>query len=103
MAWIAVNKDGTEIISPNQPKRWCNLEYKSLFGNRKTSYISDTISIERIRRDNPEMLCFWIDYRDIDSDFSPKTRMEIPIPKGTIKKIIGREMSWSDNPIFIGV
>lgn len=24
---------------------------------------------------------------------------EIPLPKGTIKKLIGRELTWHDNPV----
>lgn len=24
---------------------------------------------------------------------------EIPLPKGTINKLIGRELSWEDNPV----
>lgn len=33
----------------------------------------------------------WIGYECFDS--------EISLPKGTIKKLIGRELTWNDNPV----
>ena len=32
------------------------------------------------------------DYEDRDSDY-------LELPKGSIKKLIGRELSWSDEPV----
>ena len=62
MAWVAVDYDGTEWISENEPIR-----------------------------DSPgyfEPPQFWSFYSD-----------KIPLPKGSIKKLIGKELSWNDEPV----
>lgn len=66
MAWLCVDKDSTEIISPSQPirdyDRW-NCCYENVEG--------------------------WYD------------NYGIILTKGTIKKIIGRDLKWEDEPIEI--
>ena len=58
MAWLAVDKDGTEYIYNAQPSRG------------ETRFISRFDCIH--------------------------------IPKGTIKKLIGRELSFTDEPVKLG-
>ena len=66
MAWLCVNKDGTEIISPYMPKR-----------------------------DLEEWDCFSENIAGWDDDYG------IELPKGSIKKLIGRELTWEDEPVEI--
>lgn len=61
MAWLAVDKDGTECICSTEPYRdWVNFMW----------------CIENI----------------FDS-------YAIRLPKGSIKKLIGRELTWEDEPV----
>lgn len=69
MAWVAVHKNGEESIFSHKPTR----------GNK---------------------LDFWFDEveeGDIMGDVIYNT--EISLPKGSIKKLIGRELSWKDEPV----
>lgn len=68
MAWLAVNKDGTELISPFLPNR--DLE----------DLVWDCFR---------ENAAGWYDNYGIE------------LPKGTIQKIIGRELTWDDKPVKI--
>lgn len=70
MGYLAVNKDGSEIISRHLPERsdlsneWVDLyEYTNCGGNQN----------------------------DIE--------IQIELPQGTIKKLIGKELTWNDEPI----
>lgn len=58
MAWVAVDKDGSESIYGNKPYR------------------------EDI---------WWI----MDNEYDPM----VYLPQGTIKKLIGRELTWDDEPV----
>ena len=69
MAWVAVHKSGSESIFAFKPFR------------------TDLILWE------PE---YWTDegvgrYGNDDTDIS--------LPKGTIKKLIGKDLTWEDNPV----
>lgn len=57
MAWVAVNKNGVEVIFSFKPYRWNN--------------------------------SYWVE------DFTD----DIYLPKGTIKKLIGRDLTWNDEPV----
>lgn len=67
MAWVAVDKDGTEAIYSIRPIR----------------------GINRLIN-NTEM---WL-LTDIYAHYAS-------VPKGTIKKLIGRELKWEDEPVKI--
>ena len=62
MAWVSVDKDGSEYIFCREPYRDGNI-------------FSPTID----------------DEGDLDDCFR--------LPKGSIKKLIGRELKWKDGPI----
>lgn len=73
MAWVAVTKYGAEQI----------------FRNRSMKYRS-----------------FWVDFQELDiiskvleKDFDEDCSIEIP--SGTIEKIIGRKLTWEDEPVEI--
>ena len=57
MAWVAVHKNGDEVIFDFEPYRWNDI--------------------------------FWVE------DFGDY----ICLPKGTIKKLIGKDLTWEDNPV----
>lgn len=69
MAWVAVSKAGTELISPVKPIKdgawWSCVEEISIEG----------------------------EYGDVE--------MSIELPKGSIKKLIGKDLTWEDDPVEI--
>lgn len=73
MAWLAVNPSGSEYIFHNKPVR--------IIGNIY-SYWKDEITYDYIRGMTTSA-----------DDYS------IMLTKGTIEKIIGRKMTWEDEPI----
>lgn len=42
-------------------------------------------------------LNFWYDEQEIDEGIFYDT--EISLPRGSIKKLIGRELTWNDEPV----
>lgn len=61
MAWLAVDKDGTECICSTEPyPDWEDLKWY----------------VENLSESNA-----------------------IELPKGSIKKLIGRELTWDDDPV----
>lgn len=74
MAWVAVDKFGKEGIFAFRPFR--KDPYKSLYKLWEPEYWSD----EDVS-----------DYGNEDT--------EIKLPKGTIKKLIGRDLTWNDEPV----
>ena len=67
MAWLAVNKNGDETISPDKPTRWGD-EWADM----------DDVCVESE--------CGSVD-------------MTLVLPKGSIYKLIGRELTWDDEPV----
>lgn len=72
MAWLAVNSWGCEEMFHNCPERTEN------------RYWQDNIVYWEIRG-----------YTTCADDYS------IELPKGTIKKLIGRDLTWEDEPVKI--
>ena len=69
MAWVAVHKNGKEGIFSHKPTRG----------------------------EDPS---FWYDEVEVyDSDEGLFCDTEIPLPKGSIKKLIGRKLTWNDEPV----
>lgn len=62
MAWVAVNKDGIELVFINKPIRCRG---------------------------------FWWDLELLEDGYDT----EICLPKGSIKKLISRDLSWEDEPV----
>lgn len=68
MAYLAVNKDGTEYIFPKKP-------------------VWDTI--------------YWSCVKVITNDggwYTDEIDIEVELPKGTIEKLIGRSLTYEDEP-----
>lgn len=70
MAWIAVNEYGEEFIFDYEP-------------HRASVYTSDDEKIE-----------YWEGYRE--GSFTDKS---IGLPEGSIKKLIGKDLTWNDEPV----
>ena len=62
MAWVAVNKDGSERIFMQKPKRFVH--------------------------------CIWV---STHNDYANRFYDFVELPKGSIKKLIGKELSWEDD------
>ena len=61
MAWVAVDKNGTEAVFSGKPER----------------YSYDNIG------------CIWYDFYGKD----------VRLPSGSIEKLIGRKLTWEDEPV----
>jgi hypothetical protein len=88
--WVFVDKDGTEKISNSEPMR------RQLKGKRILSVMwgmcTGTYSKNNWNK--------WCDGWSTDGkDFLPF--MGVIIPKGTIEKIIGRKITWEDEPVEV--
>ena len=75
MVWLAVAKNGTEIIFQDKPSRTEDDWKPAVIG-------------EELEMDD------WGDVEYVDA-YDDK----IYLPKGSIKKLIGRELSWKDEPV----
>lgn len=113
MAYLAVNKDGTEIISDYSLYRSGYYKrYKKcdpvlcdkcasngisciVDGDGKRYSIATYNSPFKMDRGKAiEVLSFWDNF-EFDSDGN-KLDYIVILPKGSIKKLIGRELTWED-------
>lgn len=87
--YIAVNKDGTEMCFNYEPSRYSELVKEWNIENEKLGY-----AIEEVTEDD----YFWTDQ---SSDYYGMNfdNTGVIMPKGTIKTLIGRELTWDDTPI----
>lgn len=72
MAWLAVDKENHEYIFQNYPKR------------NGASWFDAIFTIDS----------------NLEFGIIPYY-LDIELPKGSIKKLIGRELSWEDEPVEI--
>ena len=117
MAYLAVNKDGTEIISEyslyrngyyNRYKKCDPVKCDKCFysssrlsckidkdGKRYSEEIYD--SPPKMNREKAvEVLSFWDNF-EFDPDCN-RLDYTVILPKGSIQKLIGRELTWEDEP-----
>lgn len=106
MAYLVVNKDGTELIFNKKPVR----DYREVKFDSDVEIIDSDGSkriIDKNRFSYPSKEKeVWIGNPKANSlddcDFIIN-QMPITIPiklkKGTIKKILGKELTWNDNPV----
>lgn len=86
MAWLAVDKDGTEKIFSVKPFRGNTQEDES--------HMWGTYVCENYGKWYPEH-----DERNDDTGDPYYLGYSIELPKGTISKLIGRGLSWEDEPV----
>lgn len=86
MAWLAVDKDGTEKIFNVKPFR----------GNtqKDKNHVWGTYVGENYEKWYPKH-----DGRNEDTGDAYYQGHSIELPKGNIEKIIGRKLTWDDNPV----
>ena len=97
LIWLAKNSDGSEVISSN-PEGFIRFSPKKYRENNWGSEAGKVFSFQDTQRDHDH----WIEFHDPKT--MPKTG-ELPhklyLPEGTIKKIIGYDLTWEDDPIKI--
>lgn len=81
MAWLAVSKSGTEYIFRRKPHRGIS------------SWTDETTKYEERLTPSTDGY-FTHKFLTID-----KYSSEIKLPKGTIRKLIGRDLTWKDDPV----
>ena len=86
MAWLAVNKDGTEVICKDEPRRWGFIDYR---------YAREY----ELRKMSETDLSFWEDQEILN--MYDEISYIIELPRGSIKRLIGRELTWDDEPVEI--
>ena len=83
MAWVATDKDGTEKIFASIPMR------------RNQSVIWSILkNLPYTKNQRNKWAAHWSTDRN-----DPLPEGAIKLPKGTIKKLIGRDLSWNDEPV----
>ena len=88
--WVFVDKDGTEKISNSRPIR------RQFKGKRILSAMWGLCTGTYTKNNWNK----WCDgWSNDEKDFLPF--MGVIIPKGTIEKIIGRKLTWNDEPVEI--
>lgn len=85
MAWLCVDENGEHIFC-KEPLRGRTQKYVSFYRE------------QLIRQQSSKL--WYANADDIDDgDFIIYAEEGIDLPKGSIKKLIGRELSWSDEPV----
>ena len=82
MAWVAVDKDGTEKISIKKPYRFIPRGMWHCYH----IVLYDFSALRNIIEFKP-------------SKQKHKQTLTSVLPKGSIKKLIGRDLTWQDEPV----
>lgn len=88
MAWLAVDKDGTEKIFNSVPLRRSWLQ--SVAFGLVSAGIRNAYSKNQFNK--------WAAHWSSDPD-DPLPEGAIILPKGSIKKLIGRDLTWKDDAV----
>lgn len=86
MAWLAVNKDGSEVIG--------NSLVKAYYTNKNSLVLKG----DYFKMDETKYTHY------VDPYYNPDEGVEdvsIELPTGTIEKLIGRKLTWEDEPVEI--
>lgn len=104
MAYLCVNPDGTELICSVEPIRWCDLRVQTTdkimsFHDRRTGeryYIREAYGVHEFAL-YPHAADYWRAEEIID--MSEHVDMSIELPSGSIHRLIGRTLTWEDEPV----
>lgn len=87
MCWLAVNKNGTECVFKRKPKRV------------KTTNKWDDIVIKFICKGKIYASANGYEYHPTYGDLQTiKQSTRSNLPKGSIEKLIGKKLTWEDEP-----
>ena len=105
MAWLCVNKNGQELICQNEPERWGDIRKEvSRFGvlDKATGkrYTTEAAREWEIGKLKYEELSYWKDEEIWGcGEYCPN--FDIELPEGSIEKLIGKKLTWEDDPVEI--
>ena len=88
--WVFVDKDGTEKISNNLPMR------RQFKGKRIISAMWGMCTGNYTKNNWNKWCNGW---SNDENDFLPF--IGVIMPKGTIEKIVGRKITWEDEPVEV--
>lgn len=79
MSWLCVGEDGTEEIFQEKPIRWDGWMMDGKYVSGHWNY--------------------WHYSNYSDKEIEEKNCNYVVVPKGSIAKLIGRNISWTDEPV----
>lgn len=97
LIWLCVDSNGDEKLS-NNPEGWQRFSpSKFHMGDKKET--QKVISYNDIKMEYDH----WIEYHNENDEAATSGILPhwMYLPKGTIKKIIGKELSWDNEPVKI--
>jgi hypothetical protein len=90
MAWLAVDKRGTECVFKRKPKRV------------KTTNKWNDVVIKFVREGRLYASACGYEYHPTHGDLQTiKQSTRSNLPKGTIKRLIGKGLTWDNEPVKI--
>lgn len=90
MAWLAVDKDKTEKIFSSRPIRRNESNSELSLGDKVKRLVRSAYSKNEYKK--------WAAYWSTD-EFDPLPEGGIILPKGSIEKLIGRKLTWKNEPV----
>ena len=97
LIWLAKNSDGSEVISSN-PLGFIRFSLWKYRANKWGPEGNKAFSFQDTQMDFDH----WIEYHNPDT---MKKTGELPhwlfLPKGSIKKLLGYDLTWEDEPVQI--
>lgn len=103
MAYLCVNKDGQELICQDTPKRWGYMRKDNTrFGRYKDKETGQRYNMVPCETKNEVQKLGASYWRDIYTD--PECNdieLHIELPAGSIERLIGRVLTWDDEPVEI--
>jgi hypothetical protein len=99
MAYLCVDKDGQECICQNEPERWGDIRVEDKFGS--LDKVDGKRYTKRMCNDRAELIRAWVTYwRDMEIiNMYDHINYRIDLPTGTIVRILGRVLTWDDEPV----
>lgn len=88
--WVFVDKDGTEKASNSYPMR------RQFKGRRILSVLWGTITGHYTKNNWDKWCTGW---SSDENDFLPF--IGVILPKGTIERMVGRKITWEDEPVEV--
>lgn len=96
LIWLAVDSNGDEKLTTNPEGFQRFSPFKYYYGSFEERRIEQQKPVSY--RDTTQDHDIWIEYHNPKEIAMPHWNF---LPKGTIKKIIGKELTWNDEPVKI--